>query len=272
MHFTVHSDPKCLGVYAEGYGSTCSSEGFRLPLLLSLYFVLHSNCGVNALFVCLCVTCINSNLNKRGGQNKFPGFSFIYIYIRICGSVYLGGWNYQAGWEWVEWSLTTALGEPTRSKSTLMGFQLVWVWPGVTWHPNPPSWIQKWSTMWLNSYPSGLSLSIAFIPFLSYSMGVIMCGRSFHLNAPPLLILIDLNESPRDKFSLVFRLTFCHRIHTSTTPEGKGQHQIKLTWFVAKRPTCFSHYRLDGWMDILTKSVFLICSCLENLNSVNQSW
>lgn len=48
MHFTVHSDPKCLGVYAEGYG-TCSSKGFRLPLLLSLCFALRSNCGVNAL-------------------------------------------------------------------------------------------------------------------------------------------------------------------------------------------------------------------------------
>lgn len=54
MHFTVHSHPECLGVHAEGYG-TCSSKGFRLPLLLSLYFVLYSYCGVNASMANLCV-------------------------------------------------------------------------------------------------------------------------------------------------------------------------------------------------------------------------
>lgn len=49
MHFTVHSEAKCLGVYAKGYG-TCTFQGCRLPFLLSLYSVLHS-CGVNALLV-----------------------------------------------------------------------------------------------------------------------------------------------------------------------------------------------------------------------------
>ena len=67
MHFTVHCDPKCLHVYAEGKG-TCS-QGFRLLLLLSLYFVLHRNCGVNAFVAILCVSHVNSKLNKRGGQN-----------------------------------------------------------------------------------------------------------------------------------------------------------------------------------------------------------
>ncbi len=123
MHFTVHSDPKCLGVYAEGYGSTCSSEGFRLPLLLSLYFVLHSNCGVNALFVSLCVTCINSNLNKRGGQNKFPGFSFIYMCVFVVLCISVVETTKQVGNEWNE-----VCPQPSVSQHALSQHSWVFSW------------------------------------------------------------------------------------------------------------------------------------------------
>ena len=141
---------------AEGYG-TCSSKGFRLPLLFSLYFMLHSNCGVSALLASLCVICINSNLNKRWGQKK----SWIFFRIYFCGSVYHSDWNYQAGWEWLEWSLTTALSEPAHTKSTLMGFWLLWVWPGITWHHNPPSWTEEKHHV-IKFCPSSLSSPILF--------------------------------------------------------------------------------------------------------------
>lgn len=80
MHFTVHSDPKCLGVYAEGYG-TCSSKGSRLPILLSLYFVLHSNCGVIALFVF--VSYVSTQISIKDGAKTYS-WIFENVFVVMC--------------------------------------------------------------------------------------------------------------------------------------------------------------------------------------------
>ncbi len=104
-------------VFMQSDGTCSSNKGFRLPLLFSLHFMLHSNCGVNASLVSHCVTCINSYLNKRWAQNNI---SCVSLSIHsIPGSVYLNGWNYQADWECLVWSSTTALSQPTHTKSTL---------------------------------------------------------------------------------------------------------------------------------------------------------
>lgn len=75
MHFTVHSDLKCLVIYAEGYGA-CSSRCSRLPMLFSLYSVLHSNCGVIPLSLCHMY-----QISIKDGAKTYSCFCFLLLLV-----------------------------------------------------------------------------------------------------------------------------------------------------------------------------------------------